>query len=569
MPSFRGIGFERLARVQAVCLANRGRPAGPREISDTAGADAVTIEGAVRTGTLALAAVLTGASAGAAEGFLHCNSSHAYDGCECHGYQRGRDQVVTPSTHPTRAAVCNLINLQTAFDYAVDAQGQGLSVVLLRGERYPLSPPVYELAGQEVTATINDGIVRAHANGQTWTSHGDGPYPVVSLAPFRGYEEYSPTGCTQVPPDDPDSDRLTGNPDARLLPGCDRHPKHQMQIFDAEGHRVTIDHLELDGGLDASCSQRPPPVAGWRRRFHRPALVELGWSALASGTAFHDNVVRNAAGWTSLHLGEGPLDAQGVPACRDVAVHGNTFSDLGQNLCDSRGGAFRQCYWSDAVSMACQGSVRNNTIRNPTDVGVVAFVGGVAIEDNEIVADRGKAFGGIAAVDELQTADGRWVANHDGTVIAGNTVRAEGGGAFDVGIAIGQWAWRCALHAQPTFADSLVVGNRLDGGEGRINYGLAVTLADGVEKEGFRVGSEKTCSASRCFEDFLPNTFRGSFGRGTPGAGCSGEPAGPPFSYVVNSCTNCWLQDGFVRAADYFSLLGGIAASAPPMCTAP
>jgi len=311
-----------------------------------------------------------------------------------------------------------------------------------------------------------------------------------------------------------------------------------------------------------------PPVDGWRRRFHRPALVELGWSAAASGTEFHDNVVRNAAGWTGLHLGEGPLDERGVPACRDVLVYGNAFSDLGQNLCDPRGGAYRQCYWADAISMACSGSVRDNTIQNPTDVGIVAFVGGVEIHGNEILSDRGKAFGGIVAVDELQTASGTWVANHDDTVIAGNTVRAAATGGFDIGIAIGQWAWRCTPRARPTFADSLVVGNRLDGGEGRINYGLAVTLADGVETDGFRVGSSKTCGRSRCYEDFLPNTFRGVFGAGAPGAGCSGERAGPPSPYVVNSCTNCWLQDGFVRAGDYFALLGGITPATAPVCTA-
>jgi hypothetical protein len=519
-------------------------------------------------GTLVVVAGLAGPSVEAAQNYVKCGGNPIYDGCECRSYRRGQDQVVAPSTHPTRASVCNLINLQTAFEYAVDGEGNGLSIVLLRGESYPLSPPVYELRGDTVLATINDGVIRAHAHGQTWTSTGSGAYPRISLAPFRGYEEYPPTGCLIPPPDQPDDDRLLGRPGVQPLPGCERHPKHQMQIFDAEGHRVSIDHLAFDGGLDVTCSPRMPPYTGWRRRFHRPALVELGWSAAASGTEFHDNEVANAAGWTSLHLGEGPLDAQGRPACRDVLVYGNRFADLGYNLCDSRGGDRRQCYWADAVSMACSGSVRDNTIRNPTDVGIVAFVGDVAIQNNEIVSDRGKAFGGIAAVDELQAPSGAWVANHDDTVIAGNTVRAVGTGAFDVGIAIGWWAWGCAPRARPTFAGSLVVSNRLDAGEGRINYGLAVTLADGVESDGFRVGSSRTCGASRCFEDLLPNTFRGRFGDGRPGSGCSGESAGPPSPYVVNSCTNCWLQDGFVRASDYVDLLGGIVPSAEPVCTA-
>jgi hypothetical protein len=509
-------------------------------------------------------------SAEAAGTYRRCHASARYDGCECRSYRRGQDQTVAPSTHPMSPELCNLINLQTAFEYAVDAEGRGLRVVLQRGGRYPLSPPVYDLRGDQVVATINDGVIRAQAHGQTWTSSGDGAYPKVSLPPFRGYDEYPPTRCDV--PSRPERDIGTRQRSLpfRYIPDCDRHPKHQMQIFDAGGFRVSIDHLELDGGLEASCSPRMPPFGGWRRRFPRPALVELGWSALASGTAFHDNVVVNVAGWTALHLGEGPLDDEGSPACRGVEVYNNTFADLGWNLCDPHTfGSARQCYWTDAVSMACAGSVRHNTVRNPTDVGIVAFVGGVSLEGNEIVSDRSKAFAGIAAVDEFETADGIWVANHDETLIAGNTVRVDPGGAFDVGIAVGRWAWSCQPRAQPTFANSLVVSNRIDAGEGRINYGLAMTLADGVVREGLRVGSARTCGPTRCYEDFLPNTFRGSFGRGSPGLGCSGRSAGPPSPYVVNSCTNCWLQEGYVRAENYKVLLGGITPENPPVCPAP
>jgi hypothetical protein len=510
-------------------------------------------------------------SAEAAEPYRRCSASPRYDGCECRDYRRGFDQLVAPSTHPANAELCNLINLQTAFEYAVDAEGRGLRVVLQRGERYPLSAPVYELRDGEVAATINDGVIRAQAHGQTWTSSGDGDLPRVSLPAFPRYDEYPPTRCDD--PTRPERD-VTGTR-ARSLPtrypkDCVRHPKHQMQMFDAGGHRVTIDHLALDGGLDPTCTPQMPPFGGWRRRFARPALVELGWSAPASGTAFHDNVVTNVAGWTALHLGEGPLDDHGVPACRGVEVYNNSFSDLGWNLCDpDTFGSSRQCYWADAVSMACTGSVRDNTVRSPTDVGVVAFVGGVLLQGNEIVSARSKAFAGIAAVDEFETARGTWVANHDDTLVAGNIVRAEPGGAFDVGIAVGRWAWSCESRARPTFADSVVVSNRIDAGEGRINYGLAVTLADGVVAEGLRVGSVRTCGPARCYEDFLPNTFRGTFGGGSPGAGCSGRSAGPPSPYVVNSCTNCWLQDGYVRAEDYKVLLGGLARENPPACPAP
>ena len=512
---------------------------------------------------------LLGAPAEAQPTYRPCDASADYDGCECRGYRRGQDQVVAPSTHPTRPELCNLINLQTAFDYAVGAGGEGLAVVLLRGERYALSGPVYDLRGQTVAETVNDGVIRARAHGQRWTSSGSGPYPRISLPPFRGYDEHAPVGCETPPGPDRGSGRKPRSPERRPSVPCPRHPKHQMQIFDAEGHRVTIDHLELDGGLDPSCAPRMPPFGGRRRYFRRPALVELGGSALASGTAFHDNVVVNAAGWTALHLFEGPLDESGAPACRGVEVHGNTISDLGWNLCDpvtGRDGNPPQCYWADGISMACAGSVRQNTIRNPTDVGIVAFVGDVSIEGNVVSSDRGKAFGGIAAVTEFERSDGTWVANHDGTLIAGNTVRADPGGAFDIGVAVGSWAWSCAPNARPTFANSLVIANRIDAGEGRINYGLAVTLADGVQKEGLRVGSTRTCGPTRCWEEFRPNTFRGDFGVGTPGLGCSGRAAGWPSPYVVNACSQCWLQEGYAHAEDYKLLLGGLAHTNPSTC---
>jgi hypothetical protein len=517
---------------------------------------------------LAFVAGLFDVSAEAAEPYRRCHASPRYDGCECRSYRRGVDQLVAPSVHPTNPELCNVINLQTAFEYAVDAEGRGLRVVLQRGESYPLSAPLYDLRGGRVAGTINDGVIRGQAHGQTWTSSGDGAYPKVVLPPFRGYDEHPPTRCDDPvrPERDAPGTRDLSLP-SRYPKDCVRHPLHQMQIFDAGGHRVTIDHLELDGGLDPACPPRMPPYDGWRRRFPRPALVELGWSASSSGTSFHDNVVRNVAGWTALHLGEGPLDGAGRPACRRVEVYNNTFTDLGWNLCDSDAlTSARQCYWTDAVSMACSGTIRDNAVKNPTDVGIVAFVGGVEIEGNEIVSDRSKAFAGIAAVDEFETADGRWVANHDQTLVVSNTVRADPGGAFDVGIAFGRWAWSCESRARPTFADSVVVSNRIDAGEGRINYGLAVTLADGVVVEGMRVGSSRTCGPSRCYEDFLPNTFRGRFGGSSPGLGCSGRPAGPPSPYVVNSCANCWLQEGYVRAEDYKVLLGGIAPENPPSC---
>jgi hypothetical protein len=518
---------------------------------------------------IAAVALLALAAAGADAAYLPCHQSSFYDGCECRGYVAGRDQTVAPSTHPSKAELCNLINLQTAFEHAVDAAGNGLTVALIRGSRYPLSAPVYRFDGRDVVEVVNDGRIRAYAHGQRWTSIGAGPYPVVSLPPFRGYDEHKPIGCLgELPREKGEPGDPRGGRDPRIPP-CRRFPTHQIGLFDATGYRVTIEYLELDGGLDPTCTPRMPPFPGSRRDIDRHGLVELGWSAEASRTAFHDNVVRNVVGWTALHLGEGRLSVSGMPSCRDVEVYGNTFEDLGYNLCDpetdASGGSY-ECYWGDAVSMACTGSVRDNRIRNPTDVGIVAFVGGVTIEGNVVSSDRSKAFGGIVAVDEFRREDGTWVANHDSTVIAGNTIRADPGGGFDVGIGLGSLTWTCAAQAQPTFADSLVVANRIEAAGGRINYGLAVTLADGVESDGLRVGSARVCGPAGCEDTLLPNTFVGMFGGGPPGGGCAGQPAGPPYPYVVNSCMRCWLQEGYLQGSDYRHLLHGVAPVNPPMC---
>jgi hypothetical protein len=525
--------------------------------------------------TLALITALALAAARAEAAYRRCHESDFYDGCECRGYVPGSDQIVVPSTHPAKAELCNLINLQTAFEYAVDGTGSGLTISLIRGSRYPLSAPVYRFDGRDVVEVVNDGRIRAMAHGQRWTSVGPGPYPVVSLPPFRGYDEHKPSGCQGEPAEQErksEEPRRPPNPrDPRdpRIPPCRRFPKHQIGLFDATGYRVSIEYLELDGGLDAACAPRMPPFPGARRDHERHGLVALGWSAESSGTVFHDNVVRNVVGWTALHLGEGKLSTAGVPSCRGVEVYGNTFENLGYNLCDpvtDEAGVPRECYWGDAISMACTGSVRNNRIRNPTDVGIVAFVGGVVIEDNLISSDRSKAFGGIAAVDEFRREDGTWVANHDATVIAGNTIRADPGGGFDVGIGLGSLTWTCAARALPTFASSLVIANRIEAAGGRINYGLAVTLADGVESDGLRVGSARVCGRAGCVDAPLPNTFVGMFGGGPPGFGCAGQPAGPPYPYIVNSCSRCWLQEGYVRGPDYRHLLHGVAPANPPTC---
>jgi len=518
---------------------------------------------------VAIAAVFALAPVGADAAYRRCHESTFYEGCECRGYLPGRDQTVIPSSHPSRPELCNLINLQTAFEYAVDAAGNGLTVALARGSRYPLSAPVYRFDGPEVVEVVNDGRIRAQAHGQRWTSIGAGPYPRVSLPPFAGYDEHQPAGCRGELPDDKEEPQDPRGPRNPRIPPCRRFPTHQIGLFDATGYRVTIEYHELDGGLDPACAPRMPPFPGSRRDVDRHGLVELGWSAEASGTIFHDNVVRNVVGWTALHLGEGRLGADGVPSCRDVEVYGNTFENLGYSLCDpatDANGVSRECYWGDAISLACTGSVRNNRIRNPTDVGIVAFVGGVAIEGNVISSDRSKAFGGIVAVDEFRREDGTWVANHDATVIAGNTIRADAGGGFDVGIGLGSLTWTCAAQVQPTFAASLVVANRIEAAGGRINYGLAVTLADGVSDDGLRVGSARVCGRGGCADAPFPNAFVGTFGGGPPGLGCSGQPAGPPYPYIVNSCARCWLQDGYAQGSDYRHLLHGVAPVNPPAC---
>ena len=515
---------------------------------------------------LSIVVVSTPATAAlVAHGYLKCGESPFYDGCECRQYVRGSDQTVYPSAHPVYPDRCNLVNLQTAFEYAVDAGGRGLSVSLVRGAAYPLSGPVYETAGNEVLIdplsgrhrVVNDGIIRAQADGQTWTSVGTGSYPLVSLPRFHGYFEYEPWGCDAANYDEPT---------------CLRFPYHQVGLFDARGHLVTIEYLHLDGGLSAVCMPVPPLFDDWRKAYERPALLELGWSAAASGTIVHDNVIGNVVGWTAVHLGEGPL-ADGLPACRDVQVFANEIHDLGYNHAyefQTPAGRAGHAYWSDGVSMACRGTVRDNVVVNATDVGIVAFTGDVSVYGNTIVSRRSKAFAAINAADELPGADGQWTANHDRTAIHSNVVRAEPGGAFDIGINLGVYGWGCTARAWPTFDRSAVFWNTIAAAGGRINYGLSVSLAYGGDGEGaLFVGWRRRCNlGGGCIASPAANVFSGTFGGGRPGTGC-GAPAAAPGPYVVNTCVNCLLQAGHASSPGYRGLLGGIDPENPGYCRPP
>ncbi|CAL1700286.1 unnamed protein product [Somion occarium] len=143
--------------------------------------------------------------------------------------------------------------------------------------------------------------------------------------------------------------------------------------------------------------------------------------------------------WSCLHIAEGPL------TCNNATVQHNDIGPCGSDT-------FQE--WADGISVSCRNSlVRNNTISNPTDGGIVLFGSpGTLVENNTIFVETNTLLGGINLVDYLPF-DG----DYTGTIVRDNIIM--GGFATDeaepgdtkgnnnedviikIGIAIGPRTW--------------------------------------------------------------------------------------------------------------------------------
>ena len=188
------------------------------------------------------------------------------------------------------------------------------------------------------------------------------------------------------------------------------------------------------------------------------ALIQAGGSA--SGQVIREVKALDTRSWSTIHLFEG-----GSPRCVGALVEHNEIGPAGQP----------DGTWADGISLACTKSiVRNNTIVDATDGGIVVFgAPGSVVESNVIRAQSRTLLGGINMVD-FQPFEG----DYTGTIVRGNTIDAAGA-TIRIGLGMGLRVWICLdpaqYPAQPTLFGAVVTGNALTGMH--MQYGYTV---DGV-----------------------------------------------------------------------------------------
>jgi len=195
---------------------------------------------------------------------------------------------------------------------------------------------------------------------------------------------------------------------------------------------------------------------------NRPSLGPRGGDALiyaggmASGQVIRAVKAFDTRSWSTIHIIEG-----GSPPCSDALVENNEIGPAGQP----------DGTWADGISLACTDSVvRNNTITDATDGGIVIFgAPGSLVENNVIRAQTRTLLGGINMVDFLYEGD------YSGTVVRANVIDAAGA-VIRIGMAMGTHPWFCDPDQDAVLIGAVVTGNTLQGAH--MQYGYAV---DGVQ----------------------------------------------------------------------------------------
>lgn len=306
---------------------------------------------------------------------------------------------------------------------------------------------------------------------------------------------------------------------------------------------VALTHVRIDGGARAFGNANAD----------RGPLVELGGRDV-TGVRVEKVELAYPQGWTCLHLFEGAHDADGNSRCQNAWIVQNYIHDAGLPYSG---------LWADGISMACSGTVSQNTIRNVTDVGIVLFFNGVTVQNN--VIENTSTFG-FAAIS---------MGSYKNHRIEGNTIRQgtwypfagpsqetekpnggeksspapdlpppcdpdcypEDGGRFDVAIAVGRPVWS---HCNDTYSDAagtLIRNNFLVQRNAAYRYGgygIAVARVANIVVTGNTAA-------------YTPS------GRG---AGCSGRSLPDNASaFQFMECSNCTLQPEFQPAVSLWNLL--------------
>ena len=215
-----------------------------------------------------------------------------------------------------------------------------------------------------------------------------------------------------------------------------------------------------------------------------------GW---ASGQVIREVKAFDTRSWSTIQLIEG----SGSVPCTGALVENNDIGPAGEP--DGN--------WADGISLGCTNTVvRNNTITDATDGGIVIFgAPGSQVENNVIRAQTRTLLGGINMVDFLYSGD------YTGTVVHANEIDAAGA-VIRIGMAMGTHPWWCDPEQEETLFGAVVTGNTLRGEH--MQYGYAV---DGVENW-----------------TVMENTDLASHS-GTPTVDCGGTIASAPAGFQYHS----------------------------------
>ncbi len=256
----------------------------------------------------------------------------------------------------------------------------------------------------------------------------------------------------------------------------------QMRDYD----NVVLAHVIVDGnrvklGQESNTSRRGQ------------GLIWAGGYSKGQVVRYVD--IREPRSFAALHIIQGHSDSQ---PCTGALIENNNIGPAGR---------YKENAWADGIALACKNTiVRNNTITDATDGGIVVFgAPGSRIENNLIQAVTRPLLGGINMVD-YDPYDG----DYTGTIVSNNIIDAKGD-VIRIGLAMGTHPWWCARYTSETNRGATVENNTLRGKF--MQYGFIV---DGVD--GWTVAnnvSEATHS-------------------GIPSVGCHGKVASPPEAFMFN-----------------------------------
>jgi len=238
--------------------------------------------------------------------------------------------------------------------------------------------------------------------------------------------------------------------------------------------------------------------------------------------------------WSCLHIAEGPL------TCSGVTIQNNDIGPCGSDV-------FQE--WADGISLSCSNSlVRNNTISDATDGGIVVFgAPGSLIQNNTISVQNSTCLGGINMVDYVP-----WEGNYTNTVVRDNIIlggfasgqsdsptEVKGVNKEDaiikIGLAIGPRTWFGDRFLKNVSFSGTVLSNSLSGAFG---YAIAITSARNFTVENNAL--------------FGNTSFIGS--RGPNCTTFDTTPIPQPFVVDRNNTDGLSLQPNFVQIPDGDSL---------------